>query len=374
MAWMWSVRLRTFLRLPVSLQTYFHIDNMRRGSLQDTEHGAILEPYPSWHFPLTILDSLKWLTDQTTSQSVGEIVAEATTGALMEETAEGPNRFEKMDPNYIPKSKLRSFYCFRHAELILSCIRILEAKICATDSGHDPNNIATWENLTQIVFEAASDGYSNTMPILSLFTTADHLNDIALSTRILETAIVSSEDENLGFLTTQIGSRFGAVGAEAFLHKFPDLRDKLFYRAAGFGNVNIVTAIVDDHPSIISIRDANNMTALDYAARSGYTGNCDVIDFLLQRGAERPPHLLHELLRELKFIEALHLLERGWSPFLKDESGTSAIELASQLNDGGEEALHQQYDSVGVLEHQTRALGVILKKMKLMQGEQSNPD
>ncbi|KAG6910321.1 hypothetical protein DXG01_011389 [Tephrocybe rancida] len=207
--------------------------------------------------------------DQTTNYSVGEIVAEAATGSLMEHT-ESPHTWAfKGDLGFIPtESKSRSFYCFRHFEFILSCIRILERKMQATDSGHDPNDIATWENLIQIM-------------------------------------------------------------------------------SIGSGNMKVMTAIVDEHPTILSIRNADNKTALEHAASSGHF---DVVDFLLQQGAERPPHLLYEQLWGLEFIGALRLLEQGWNPFLKDESGTSAFELASQLNDGGEGALHQWLDRAGDLE------------------------
>ncbi|KAG6906889.1 hypothetical protein DXG01_011510 [Tephrocybe rancida] len=373
MASMWVLRLRGFLGLSVSFSTYSYIHKMRRVSPLDMEHGAVLHPAPSWNFTFTILDSLKWLTDQTTNQSVGEIVADAT-GSLMEETKETPNWLRTADPTtgFIPKTKLQSFYCFRHSELILNCIEILERKIQTTDSGHDPNNIATWENLIQIMFEATSDGYPNPMFIGPRFATADHLNDIALCTRILGwTTIVSFVGWNSEYFAGYIGSDLGAAGAQAFLHKFPDLRDKLFHRAAGYGNMKVVTAIVDDHPYIISIRDADNEAVLEHAARSDHF---DVVDFLLQRGAERPPHFLHELLQELEFIGALRLLERGWNPFHEGESGTSAFELANQLNDGGEGALHRRYDRAGDLERRTRDLGDVLEKMKLMKGEQSNPD
>ncbi|KAG6917151.1 hypothetical protein DXG01_003664 [Tephrocybe rancida] len=371
MALVWFARLRRFFGRPVSSRTGVRILKMHE-SLQDMERRAVFYSYPYRHPSSTILDGLKWLTDQTTNQSVGEIVGEAATGLLMEETIDTADWFDKKDPNFIPKSKLQSFYCFLHSELIHSCIRTLELNIWATDSGHDPNNIATWENLIQIIFKAASDGYLNTMPVRTCFATADHLNDIALCTRILDwTAVISFRDWDLESFSGYIGSHLGAAGAQAFLRKFPHLLDKLFHQAAGGGNMKVVTAIVDDHPSVISIRDANNKTALEHAASYD---KFDVVDFLLQRGAERPPHLLHQLLRGLLFVEALHLLERGWNPFLEDESETSAFELANRLNDDEDGALHQPDDSVEDRERRTCALGDVLEKMKLMKGEQSNPD
>ncbi|KAG6904942.1 hypothetical protein DXG01_006078 [Tephrocybe rancida] len=366
MALTWLDELQWFLGWPMPWLTYSRIFKMRH-SLQDVEHRAVLRSDPSWHFLFTILDSLKWLTDHTTNQSVGEIVAEAVTGSLME-PIEPLDQLDIAHPDFIPKAKLQSFYCFRHSEVILNCIEILERKIGTTDSGHDPNDIVTWENLIQIMFEAVSDGYPITMDIRPRFATADYLNDMALCTRILDLPFVSW---NWEIFAMYIASQRGAAGAQAFLRKFPHLLDKLFRQAAGRGNMKVVTAIVDDHPSIISIQNADNKTALEHAASIGYF---DVVDFLLQRGAERPPHLLHTLLQELKFIQALHLLERGWSPFLEDESGTTAFGLANQLNDDEEGALHQLDVSVEVRERLTRKLGDVLEKMKVMGGEQSTPD
>ncbi|KAG6910331.1 hypothetical protein DXG01_011399 [Tephrocybe rancida] len=366
LALLWLAGLQRFLGLWVSGQTYQRFLSMR-DSLQVIEYRAILGHHYHWHFSFTILDSLVWLTDQTTNYSVGEIVAGAATSTLMMIGTSPPDRVDEVDPDFIPKSKMRSFNCFRHFELIYDCLGILEGKIRATDSGHDPNDIATWENLIEIVFEAASDGYPITMNFSPRFVTANHLNDIALCTRILDwTTIVPSSYWELEVLPLYIALNLGAAGAQALSRKFPHCLDVAFRQAIDIGNMKVVIAIVDGHPPIISIRDANNETALEHAVSHSHF---DIVDFLLQRGAERTPHLLHKLLRELKFFGALRLLELGWSPFLEDESGTSAFELANQLNDNEDGALHQSDDSVEVREQRTHALGDVLEKMKLMKGE-----
>ncbi|KAG6915501.1 hypothetical protein DXG01_011178 [Tephrocybe rancida] len=324
------------------------------------------------------MDSLKWLVNQSTNQSVTETVAEAASGLLdaMKTTFELlPDA--TLCPDWISKAPSRSFYCFHYSELLFTCISTLEQRLWATNSGHDPNNvhIATWESLIQNMYEAASDGYQIGIDTWPHFSLADHLDDTALCERILDWSRICSEtDGEFKKYSSRIVFNGGAAGARAFLHKFPKLlyesglhRRTLFHDAAGYGNMNVVAAILEDHPSIISARaHADDKTALEHAAMSNAF---DIVDFLLERGAERPAHLLHELIQKREFIQALSLMERGWNPFLEDESGETALEIANRMYHVHQGTLYRPDDPADVRERRICALGDILDKMKLMEGE-----
>ncbi|KAG6907630.1 hypothetical protein DXG01_008166 [Tephrocybe rancida] len=390
---MWLRNLLNWVGLPVEephKESHTTVIERVRVSPQDIEHNIVVHPHNFWHSSLTILDSLKWLVSQSTNQSVTEIVAEAALGLLMEENMKEPGLGNYLrpyishpGPDFISMAQPRSFYCARYSELLHSCILSLEARILATDPTYDPNNvhIATWEPLIRIMFEAASDGYQIGMKAWPRFTIADrHLDNIALCKRILDWSIIRPEaDKEFVEFSWHIPYYGGAAGARAFLGKFPkQLHESglggrtLFHHAARNRNKNVVAAILEDHPSIISIQaQVDDKTALENAA---WHNMFDMVDFFLQRGAGRPVHLLHGLIRGLKFNPALSLLERGWSPFLKDESGTSAFEIANRLYHFEQGTLHHPDDQVEKREHQIHTLRNLLDKMKLIEGEQSKSE
>ncbi|KAG6915503.1 hypothetical protein DXG01_011180 [Tephrocybe rancida] len=359
------VRSLNWVGLPVARPSYFTF-HMNSGSLRDIEHDKVMQRSNFWGSSLTILESLKWLVNQSTNQSVTQIVAEAASSLLMG---------SEKDTSDAISRKMRSLHCFRYSDLLLTCTLSLEQRLWDIDSGYDPNNvhIATWESLIQIMFEAANDGYQIGMNTGPRLLTANHLNDTALCERILAWSRIRSEAGG-EFLkcSSDIAFRGGAAGARALMHKFPEVLDRfnlcgrtLFHHAASFGNVDVVAAILEDHPSIISIRDIDDKTALEHAAMSG---QFDMVDFLLQQGAERPLHLLHKMIQGLRFTQAFHLLERGWSPLLKDE-GETAWEIANRLYHVDQGTLHQLGDQVNVPE-----LGALLDKMKLVEGELSKSE
>ncbi|KAG6907347.1 hypothetical protein DXG01_009269 [Tephrocybe rancida] len=373
------MRLLNWFGLPVAPPSYvsFHLKPV---SLRDVEHNNVVHSQ-FWKFPLTILESLTWLVNQSTNQSVTEIVAEASSGLLMDDNIKKIFPVGSLGPDWIPNAQSRSLYCFRYSELLFTCISSLEARIRGTGSGYGPNNIhiATWEHLIQIMVEAARDGYRIEMDTYTHFSIADHLDDTALCERILDWGRVSSEAENEPFATFpwHVASASGVTGARALLRKFPQLLHEsvidgstFFHTAARHGNLRVVAAILEDDPSVISIRDVHDKTALEHAAR---WHKYDMVDFLLEQGSERPPHLLHNMIRQLRFTEALHLLDLGgWNPFLKDGSGESALEIANRIYHVDQGTLLKLYIPVEEREARICALEDLLDKMKLMGGEPSN--
>ncbi|KAG6905893.1 hypothetical protein DXG01_017056, partial [Tephrocybe rancida] len=350
---------------------------------KDMEHDAVIQavhPWTAmqpWALPLAILHSLKWLTKQSTNRSVTNVVAEAASSLLREKDIKATFA---LPPNFgsdlIPGAKWRSLLCFRYSELLLTCISSLEARIATGDSGYDPTNvhIATWESLIQIIFEAASDGYPIGMKTWPRFRIADLLDNIALCERILDWSRIHSEaDGELVQLSRNIALVGGAAGARALLRKFPHILHEsvvygstFFHNAAREGNMRVVAVILEDSPSIISLRDVHDKTAVEHAA---WGEAFDMVDFLLERGAERPPHLLHEMIRERPFTQALQLLERGWSPFLKDGSGKTALEIANRFYRFEQATLRHPDEPVEVGERRIRELKDLLDKMKLIEGE-----
>ncbi|KAG6907344.1 hypothetical protein DXG01_009266 [Tephrocybe rancida] len=340
---------------------------------KDMEHDAVVQPMHPWTLPLAILNSLKWLADRSVDHSVTNVVAEAASSLLMEKDIEAnfalPPSFAS---DIIPRAKFRSFHCFRYSDLLLRLIGSLEGRFRATNSEYDSNNISTWADLVRIMFEAASDGYQIGMDTYSRFAVADHMNDTVLCERILDwSKNLSREDGEFDNLSWNIVNSGGAAGARAFLRKFPHLllerlprrRTTLFHHAACHANMMVVAAIVQDYPSIISAQDSDDKTALEHAARFH---QFPVVDFLLEQGAERPPHLLHNLIRELEFSTAHHLLERGWDPFLEDGSGRTAFELANEMYHFKQGTLFNPDVPVNVRNRRSHELRDLFDKMKHM--------
>ncbi|KAG6907345.1 hypothetical protein DXG01_009267 [Tephrocybe rancida] len=362
----WIQKILVWVGLPLSRPLNNIEFRMDPGSLRQREHYEIMEPYRPLRSSCTIFDSLVWLANQSTNQSVVVIIAEAASGLLLEKDMNELPPDGYFGPDAIRKAPSRSFHCFRYSQLLFTSISSLEQKISVTDAGHDPYVIAIWEHLIQTMFEASSDGYRIEMHPYTHFFTADHLNDTALCERILNwSRIFSESDEELEMASWNISYSCGAAGARALLHKFPHILynsvifgTTFFHQAAGLGNTKIVAAILEDHPSIISFRDLDDKTALEHAASDYQLG---MVDFLLEQGSGRPPHLVHELIRKRKFIPALHLLERGWSPFLKDKSGETALEIANRMYHVGR-GTHYPDDK----DEDVRDL---LDKMKLMERE-----
>ncbi|KAG5340080.1 hypothetical protein C0989_002880 [Termitomyces sp. Mn162] len=102
------------------------------------------------------------------------------------------------------------------------------------------------------------------------------------------------------------------------------------HRAAVFGNLDAVTVLVERERSLISVPTHSSLTALDVALEQGHS---DVVAYLLDQGADRPPYALHVAARLPQPSMAKVLLDRGWDKKVKDDQGRTPIDIAT--NDWG---------------------------------------
>ncbi|KAG6861142.1 hypothetical protein C0995_003410 [Termitomyces sp. Mi166 len=322
---------------------------LSRKSLKTAEHDEVFPDLSDrsptsrgrfWSASRVACDCLHWVFNHSSNHSVKEAVIKAVCGLLDE--------WE----DFSKKCSSASSFCPMPAQrdLFLSTM-LYSLNQCSSMSSHtmeDEFHQSTWGKLIISIVKASSPSLSDGPLIYSrndwqerihsmlakAYRTSIMKKDYGLSRCLLKWGQLEIiTDGALPHFLAMRGDRKDICG---LLDAGIDINHRdhdgwtALHRAAVFGNLDAVTVLVERERSLISVLTNSSQTALDVALEQGHS---DVVAYLLDQGADRPPYALHGAARLQSQSMAKVLLDRGWDKTAKDNQGRTPIDIAT--NDWG---------------------------------------
>ncbi|KAH0583180.1 hypothetical protein H2248_011062 [Termitomyces sp. 'cryptogamus'] len=343
----------TFLRFwrPLDAQCWPH---KPRKSLKMEEHNKVLDSFPTNTTILTWI-SLVWVADHSSNHSVKEAVCEGACGLLDEwsQHSYGTNIFHaalstseyvQLLEDVIIHSLLQlpdmMSTCATEDEIeksIYGRLIVNFLKLSSSKSLLNIVNLEYWQNQIEMHLVKAYEK--------ALMSKCHALSRCLLNWVGPDLALLSSLTAEFHSLLLTCALYGDAEDIHDLVARGIDLSWRANHNswtalhwAASKGNLNAVTALVEQVPALVFVQanypDFIGCTALDLAVRNG---NSDVVAYLLDHGAH--PNVLHVATHPLywdfccshfhKFLAVIEvLLDHGWDRTTKDTYGRTFIGIA----------------------------------------------
>ncbi|KAG6919750.1 hypothetical protein DXG01_001584 [Tephrocybe rancida] len=297
-------------------------------------------------------DTLYWLFEHSSNQSVKEIVAEGISG-LLNEWKETLISSAPGAPMILYPDELLNHDIFP-STILISLDKLLDIQSKFTTDSLKQN---TWTRVTHILSQALDSRYFEQLlaspptdqnqhwrgrildSLQRAYLAADRRGDHVLSEHLLDVgghAILQPSEEFLeGTLLHKVAQQGSREGIRSILKRRGSIIDErddegwsALHSAAMGDNLDAAAACVEQNSTLLNFKTKNLETALDMALRFGCS---NMVKFLLERGAEKSPYALHRAV-DAKYKEVVKiLLEKGCDPAEKDKEGKTSIDIANSL-------------------------------------------
>ncbi|KAG6838954.1 hypothetical protein C0991_007049, partial [Blastosporella zonata] len=336
---------------------------MSNDSLQTAEKNAIFRSQSDSCGPLDNVkrrltcDTLYWMFDQSSNQSVKQVVAEAVSGLLSEwkdylvpVSSSGSGEVSYM-------MELLGHDIFPPAILIFLA-KIVDMPLPSEPSTEDSLRTDVWGRAIDILatatdsFDLASTlGGQNQQlsgqiqdSIKQAYLAADRRKDHVLAERLLRLGgpeVLKTTEETCGktlihevaYKGTEEGIRLICSRLESNRISIVQQLDRdgwsALHHAVEGDNMHAITALVEAEPTIVFLKSPSDGTALDIALRYG---KCKTAEYLLDKGAKESPFALHAAVSHNDSELVSVLLNKGSNTATgREKYGKTPMDIANNL-------------------------------------------